>query len=179
MRMRFITIYGPSGRTVVFTHYLINSTIFEKKKLLNTKCVFWFYLQLMSEAFLIKRRNERDVIKKMYIGLRVKYWLFLWDFNETWIFWTDFRLKRQISWKSVQSDPSSTMLFGISRMRLRRMSSSSTSPQQPSLDSPQRWRSRRASSVQRSPRDLPTCPSVGNGVKWVNRESEHQPQFST
>ena len=34
-----------------------------------------------------KRRNERDII----IGLHVKCWLFLSDFNDTWIFSTDFR----------------------------------------------------------------------------------------
>ena len=28
---------------------------------------------------------------KKYIGLHVKYPLYLSDFNETWIFWTDFR----------------------------------------------------------------------------------------
>jgi len=27
---------------------------------------------------------------EMYIGLHVKYALFLSDFNDTWTFWTDF-----------------------------------------------------------------------------------------
>ena len=58
-------------------------------KKLNIKCVFWFSLQLLSEIFLTLRRTERDTIK-MYIGFHGKYPLFLSDFNETWIFLTDF-----------------------------------------------------------------------------------------
>jgi hypothetical protein len=45
----------------IFPHYLINGTIFVKN-LLNTKCVFWFSLQLLSETFLIPRRTQRDII---------------------------------------------------------------------------------------------------------------------
>ena len=40
----------------IFQHYLINDMIFEKKKLLNIKCVFWFSLHLFSKTFLILRR---------------------------------------------------------------------------------------------------------------------------
>ena len=36
--------------------------IFEKKKLLNTTCV-WYRLQGFSETLLILRRTERDLIK--------------------------------------------------------------------------------------------------------------------
>jgi len=45
---------------------------------------------------------------KMYIGLHVKYPLFLLDFNGAQIFYTNFRkiLKCKISWKSVQWKPS-------------------------------------------------------------------------
>jgi len=74
------------------------------KKLLKIKCVFWFSLQLLSETFLILRRNERGIIKNIYTGLHVNYPLLLSDFNnKTWIFSKVLRktIKYQISWKSV------------------------------------------------------------------------------
>jgi len=52
-------------------------------KLLDIKCVFRFSLQLLSEIFFILGRTARDMIKKRYIGLYVKYPLFLSDFTET------------------------------------------------------------------------------------------------
>ena len=64
MRMRHIVICGLPRSTIFFPHYLINGTIFEKK-LLKTKCVFWFSLQLLSEIFLIPKRSERDMIKNV------------------------------------------------------------------------------------------------------------------
>jgi hypothetical protein len=73
-----------------FPHYLKNGMIFEKKKLLNTKFVFWFSLQLLSEAFLILRRNDRDMIKNVY-WFSCKYPLFQSHCNDTCFFSTDFR----------------------------------------------------------------------------------------
>jgi hypothetical protein len=48
-----------------FPNYFINGTLFEKK-LLSMKRVFQFYLRLLSEIFLILRRNKRDMIKNIY-----------------------------------------------------------------------------------------------------------------
>ena len=50
------------------------------------------------------KKNQQDIMVHI-VGLHVKYPLFFFsDFNETWIFWTDFReiLKYDISCKSVQ-----------------------------------------------------------------------------
>jgi len=92
----------PAPLYNIFPHYLINGTIFGEK-LLNIKCVFWFSLQIMSETFLILRKLN-EIWSWTHNGLHVKYRLFLSDFNETWMFSTDFQkiLKYQISWKSVQ-----------------------------------------------------------------------------
>ena len=54
----------------IFPHYLINSTVFGGKKLLNIRCVFLFSVLLVSETFLILIRTERDIIIKVH---RVSY----------------------------------------------------------------------------------------------------------
>ena len=63
--MRHIATCGLYDSTVFFPHYLIKGMILEET-LLNTKCVFWFSVQLLSETFLILRRTERDIIKNVY-----------------------------------------------------------------------------------------------------------------
>jgi len=65
MRMRHTVICGLPASTIFSPHYLINGTIFGEK-LLNTKCVFWFALQLLCELVLILRRTERDIIKNVH-----------------------------------------------------------------------------------------------------------------
>ena len=67
--MRHFVIWGLPGSTIFSPHCLINDKIFEKKKLLNIKCVF-FSLQLLPETFLILR-TERDMIKNVHWSSRV------------------------------------------------------------------------------------------------------------
>jgi len=109
MRMRHSVICGLP-LLLYFSTLCHKRYDFCKNKLLNTRCVLWFSLQILPETFLILRRNERDMVK-MCIGLQVKYPLFLFDFIETLFFWTDFWKirKYQISWKTVQWEPSCSM----------------------------------------------------------------------
>jgi len=116
MLLRHISIRGLPGSTTFFPHCLINGIIFEKKYWI--KCMV--FLHHWSETFLISRRTEQDIIKKkiyiyiyiyIYIGLHVKYPLFLSDFNGNWTLSIDFWkiLKYEITWKSVQWEPSYSM----------------------------------------------------------------------
>jgi hypothetical protein len=91
----------------MFPHYLFHLTVF-RKTLLNIKCMLLFSLQILSETFVILWRIQRVVIIKVYRS-SCKAPLFLSEANENWFFSTDFLkiLKYQISWKSVQWEPSS------------------------------------------------------------------------
>ena len=64
-RMRHIANCGLPRSAVFSPHYLINGTFFGKMSS-NTKCVFWFSLQRLSETFLILRRNDRYMIENVY-----------------------------------------------------------------------------------------------------------------
>jgi len=70
---------------------------FRKTKVIDYKLYVSISSTNLSETLLILRRTERHVIKKV-IGFHVKYLSILSDFNESWIFSTDFRkiLKHQL-----------------------------------------------------------------------------------
>jgi hypothetical protein len=96
------------GQLYKILQYLINGTIIEKSKSYwkwNVCSDFLYNVCLKQFSFC---EELSEIWSKMHIGVRVKYLLFLSDFNETWIFSTDFRkvLKYQVSWKSVQWEPS-------------------------------------------------------------------------
>jgi hypothetical protein len=131
MRMRHIVICVLYGCTIFF---LISWTarFSEQRKLLNTKCVFWYSVQLLSGMFLILRRIQPDIITNVHwssckvpVFLVICYWNFkflerifekLWDvkFHETFVHWEPnccMRTDRQ-TWRSQCS------LFTILRTRL-------------------------------------------------------------
>jgi hypothetical protein len=101
----------------VFPHYFINGTIFwgvggvtEHKM-----CISNFSAHL-SEIFFILRRNKGSW-SKIYIGLHVKYPLFLSDFNETWTFSTDF--EKSSNTKFHENPPSGSRVVPCGRMEWR------------------------------------------------------------
>jgi hypothetical protein len=90
----------------IFPHSVTKDTVFSKA-LLNITCVLRVYVQLFSQTLFIVRRTERDMFEN--VCLHVKYPLFLSDFNENWIFSTDFGKKTfeyRISWKFFQWESS-------------------------------------------------------------------------
>jgi hypothetical protein len=65
---------------IILPHCPINGMILDKANYWSQNVCFDFSLQLLSETFLVLRRNDRDMIKT-YTGPHVKYPLFLSDFN--------------------------------------------------------------------------------------------------
>ena len=89
----------------IFPHYLINGTKFGVGGSFNVKFLFWFS-KLLSERFLILRRNERDMIINVLV--------FTWSIHYSCQILTKLEfsqqifqsmLKYQISWKSIQWEP--------------------------------------------------------------------------
>jgi hypothetical protein len=80
----------PARLYNLFTHYLINGTIFEKKKVIEHEMCFDFLYNYCLIHFSFGEELS-EIWSKMYIELHVKWSLLLSDFNEILIFSTDFR----------------------------------------------------------------------------------------
>jgi len=92
----------------IFSHYLTNGTIFIKKVIEYKRRLT--FSTTFPETPQILRITKWNMIK-MYIGLHVKFPLFLSDFKQTWFLSTDFRkiIGYQISCQSFQWEPSWSM----------------------------------------------------------------------
>jgi hypothetical protein len=84
---------------------------FSKKKVIEHKMCFDFLYNCYWKHFPFEEKLS-VIWSEKYIGLHpVKYRLFLSDFHQIWIFWTDFlkKIKCRFSWKFVQWEPSCSM----------------------------------------------------------------------
>jgi hypothetical protein len=81
----------------IFPHYLINGRISKKKSYWVQNVCFDFLYNFLLKHFSFYE-ELCEVWSKIYVGLHMEYSLFLSDFNETWIFWPDFR-NSQVSLK--------------------------------------------------------------------------------
>jgi len=109
MRMRHIVICHH-----IFPHYLTNGTAFggrgggvKVEYKMRALIFFTTFVWNISHS----KNNWVRCDEKRYIGLHVKYPLFLSDSNECWISSTDLRkiFKYEISWNSVRREPSCFM----------------------------------------------------------------------
>jgi hypothetical protein len=97
---------------VMRMHHIVILALPFDVELLNTKCLFWFPLQILSGTLLILRRTERH--RKMHTGLHVKHPLRLSDFNETSSSLDRFPKNSQIS-NFTKIRPVQTELFHADR----------------------------------------------------------------
>ena len=95
--MRHIVICGMPRSTIFFPTFSHKRQDFRKKNYWKQNVCFDFLYNLDLTHFSFWQQTS-EIWSKMYIGLHVKYPFFSSNFNETWIFWTDFRkiLKYQI-----------------------------------------------------------------------------------
>ena len=80
-------------------------------------CVLIFSTNIVWNVSPSKQRWA-EIWSKMYVGLRVKYHLFLSDINETWIFSSNFRKNIQM-WNLMNIRPVGAELFHADRRRDR------------------------------------------------------------
>jgi hypothetical protein len=79
-RMRHIILSSVARIALPYFSTLSHKRYDFRKKLLNIKCVFWFYLQLLFEIFIILRGIHRDGIINVHRSLckvpviRVRFW---------------------------------------------------------------------------------------------------------
>ena len=87
MRMHHTRLQTVACLAHIFPHYLLNNIVW--KKVTEQKMCFDFLYNFYLKHFSLYEEMNK-IWSKTYIGLYVKCLLFLSNFNETWIFSTDF-----------------------------------------------------------------------------------------
>jgi hypothetical protein len=82
-----------------------------QQNIFGHKMCVWIPSTILFETFFILRRIGRDIFKNVYWCSCIVYIILLSDFNESWIFSTDFQklFKYKISWKYFHCQPSCSM----------------------------------------------------------------------
>jgi hypothetical protein len=85
-----------------------------RKFLLNKKCVFWFSLQLLSEAFLILRGPEQDIIKNVKLSSFTVF--FRYSCNILKVKFSRQIFKNSQIWNLAKNNPVAAELFHADRL---------------------------------------------------------------
>jgi len=110
-KRRAVNVFWSLDGTAVLIHYGRESwSGFNKAIKFIERNLFWFSLRLLSEIFLILITIQRYIIIIAHTS-SCNVPVIIVIFNRTWIFGTGFRIifSYQISWKSVQWEPSCSM----------------------------------------------------------------------
>ena len=97
MQCTCVVLYCHSGLSVFTPQSLTRLNFGGGGSIRHKMCVLILTVFVLSEIFLVIRRTVRGIIINVY-KFHVKCSLFLLDFNQTWIFPTDFRKKIYIYW---------------------------------------------------------------------------------
>ena len=114
MRMNHVAICDLSCSTEFFSTLSHQWHEFRGGELLNTKCVFFYFLYNFCVTHFSFQEEMDETWSKMSSGLHVKYLLFLSDFNETWTFSTVFFFfEKYSSVKFMKVRPVGAELFHV------------------------------------------------------------------
>ena len=105
IHMHRTVICGLPSYTNILQRYFLNGTICDQIKLLTTKRVFPLSVQLLSETFLIRWRNERDMINAcfLYLFLEASWNVTAHAQKPDFVFQRNRRVHLNQRWASVQS----------------------------------------------------------------------------